>query len=205
MDMYRLFIAIPLPNSLLKRLGDVQHRLQAKVPYQSVRWVRAEGVHLTLKFLGDTPRDKIPAIQEALTVVARNAPSCELTAEGLGCFPSPRRPRVLWVGLQEPTGRLKALWKAVEEVMTAIGYKPERHGFSPHLTLGRVRRKTSREDQRQISEAITGTRADRLAVFTADRFELIRSVLKPTGAEYTTLATFRLRGDQDRKAQGGAA
>jgi 2'-5' RNA ligase len=194
MDMYRLFIAVPLPESLLKRLGDVQYRLQGKVPHRSVRWVRAEGVHLTLKFLGDTPRDRIPTIQEALTVVARNAPVCELTVEGLGCFPSPRRPRVVWVGVREPTGRLKALWTAVEEGMMAIGYKPERHGFSPHLTLGRVRRRTSREDQQQIGEAITGTTVDQLAVFTADRFALIRSVLKPTGAEYTTLATFRLGG-----------
>jgi 2'-5' RNA ligase len=151
---------------------------------------------LTLKFLGDTPTGRIPTIQEALAVVARNAPPCELVIEGLGCFPSPRRPRVLWVGVAEPTGRLKATWQAVEEVMTAIGYKPERHGFSPHLTLGRVRRNTSRGGLQQIGEAITGTRVDRLAAFQADRFELIRSVLKPTGAEYTTLARFPLRGDQ---------
>jgi 2'-5' RNA ligase len=195
--MVRLFIAVPLPASLLKRLGDVQHRLEGKVPHRSVRWVRAEGIHLTLKFLGDTPVDKIPSIQEALTVVARNAPTCSLSVEGLGCFPNPRRPRVLWVGLQEPTGRLKALWKAIEEVMMAIGYKPERHGFSPHLTLGRVRRNTSREGLEQIGEAITGTTVGRLAEFRADRFALIRSVLKPTGAEYTTLATFELTGEEE--------
>lgn len=202
MDMYRLFIAVPLPKSLLKGLGEVQYRLQGKVPHRSVRWVTAEGIHLTLKFLGDTPRDRIPTIQEALTVVARNAPACELTVEGLGCYPSPRRPRVIWVGVQEPTGRLKALWKAVEEAMGAIGYRPERHGFSPHLTLGRVRRRVSSEDLQQIGEAIAGTAADRLAVFTADHFELIRSVLKPTGAEYTTLATFRLGGGQGLAEQG---
>jgi 2'-5' RNA ligase len=203
MDMYRLFIAVPLPQSLLTRLGDVQHRLEAKVPHRSVRWVRSEGIHLTLKFLGDTPRDRIATIQDALTVVARNAPACEVIVEGLGCFPSPHRPRVLWVGVREPTGRLKVLWKAVEEAMMAIGYEPERHGFSPHLTLGRVQRRISRGDQQQIGEAITGTTVDRLALFSADRFELIRSVLKPTGAEYTTLATFRLGGGQTAAEQEG--
>jgi 2'-5' RNA ligase len=203
MDMYRIFIAVPLPKSLLKRLGDVQYRLEGKVPHRSVRWVRAEGIHLTLKFLGDTPRDKIPTIREALTVVARNAPACDLTVGGLGCFPNSRRPRVLWVGVQEPTGRLRALCKAVEEVMISVGYKPERHGFSPHLTLGRVRRQSSRGDLKEIGEAVTGTTVDRLAAFTADRFELIRSVLKPTGAEYTTLATFRLQGGQAPTEQGG--
>jgi 2'-5' RNA ligase len=177
-------------------LVDVQYRVQGKVPHKSVRWVRSEGIHLTLKFLGDTPEDKVPTIREALTVVGRNAPLCTLVAEGLGCFPSLRRPRVLWVGVNEPTGRLEALQKAVEEAMTSLGYKPERHGFTPHLTLGRVRRGTSRTDEKRIAEAIEGTTVGRLTEFTADRFELIRSELKPTGAEYTTLETFLLLGDR---------
>lgn len=192
----RLFIAIPLSRALLERLADVQYRLQGKVPHQSVRWVRSGGIHLTLKFLGDTPEGKVPAIQEALTVVGRNAPPCTLIAQGLGCFPNLRRPRVLWVGVNEPTGRLEALQEAIEEAMTALGYRPERHGFTPHLTLGRVRRGASRRDEEQIAEAIEGTTVGRLAEFTADHFELIRSDLKPTGAEYTTLEAFSLQGDR---------
>ena len=196
MDKLRIFIAIPLPESLLERLTDVEYRLQGKVPHRSVRWVKSNGVHLTLKFLGDTPRQDVPTIEEALRVVARNAPAFSLTAEGLGCFPSPNRPRVVWVGVNEPTGRLKVLYEAVEEAMTSLGYEPERHGFSPHLTLGRVRRGASRADQRQISEAVTGTRVGELAVFRAEQLELIRSELKPSGAEYTTLRTFSLQGGQ---------
>jgi len=196
MEKLRIFVAIPLPESLLEKLADVQYRLQGKVPHRSVRWVHPEGVHLTLKFLGDTPKGKIPTVEEALTVVARHGPTCTLTAEGLGCFPSPRRPRVLWVGVSEPTGRLKLLYKAIEEAMTSLGYKPERHGFTPHLTVGRVRRGASREDKELISDAITGTSVGQLAVFNADRFELIRSELKPSGAEYTTLKTFMLRGGE---------
>jgi 2'-5' RNA ligase len=195
MDKIRLFIAIPLPESLLKRLADVQYRLQGKVPHQSVRWARSEGIHLTLKFLGDTPTEKVPTITEALAVVGRNAPPCALVVEGLGCFPNLRRPRVLWVGVNEPTGRLEALQKAVEEAITSLGYKRERHSFTPHLTLGRVRRGTSHRDESEIAEAIEGTSVDQLAEFTADRFELIRSDLKPTGAEYILLETFLLQGD----------
>jgi 2'-5' RNA ligase len=194
MEKLRIFIAIPLPERLLTRLSDVQYRLQGKVSHRSVRWVKPEGVHLTLKFLGDTPRDEIPTIEEALTVVARNAPSFTLTAEGLGCFPSPSRPRVLWVGVTEPTGRLKVLYQAVEESMTALGYKPERHGFTPHLTLGRVRRGASRDDRELISAAVTGTQVGELTTFEADRLELIQSELKPSGAEYTTLKAFALAG-----------
>lgn len=194
MDNIRLFVAIPLPEPLLKRLDDVKYRLQGKVPHRSVRWVRSEGIHLTLKFLGDTPKEKVPTIVEALTVVGQNAPSCTLIAEGLGCFPNLRRPRVLWVGVTEPSGRLEALQKAVEEAMMALGYKPERHSFTPHLTLGRVRRGTSRREEKQIADVIAETSVDQLAEFTADRFELIRSDLKPTGAEYTTLEAFLLQG-----------
>ncbi len=196
MDELRLFVAIPLSKPLLKRLAEVQHRLQGKVPHQSVRWVRSEGIHLTLKFLGDTPTDKVPTIRDALTVVGRNAPPCELTVEGLGCFPNPRRPRVLWVDVSEPTGRLEALQAAVEEAMVSLGYGAERRSFTPHLTLGRVRRRTSRQDEEQIGQAVVSTTVGQLAAFMADRFELIRSELKPSGAEYATLDAFPLLGGQ---------
>ncbi len=196
MEKMRLFIAIPLPEPVLKRLAEVQHRLKGRVAHRSVRWVRSEGIHLTLKFLGDTTREKVGAIGEALTVVGRNAPGCTVTVEGLGCFPSPRRPRVLWVGVTEPTGRLEALQAAVEEAMTSLGYSPERRGFTPHLTVGRVRRGASRQEMEQIGEAVQTMAVGELATITVDRFELIRSELKPSGAEYTTVETFPLRGDQ---------
>lgn len=196
MDELRLFVAIPLSKPLLKRLADVQYRFQGKVPHQSVRWVRSEGIHLTLKFLGDTPINRVSTIEDALTVVGRNAPPCELTVEGLGCFPNPRRPRVLWVGVSEPTGRLEALQGAVEEAMVSLGYEAERRSFTPHLTLGRVRRGTSRQDEEQIGQAVVSTTVGQLAALTVDRFELIRSELKPSGAQYTTLETFSLLGGQ---------
>ena len=195
MDTVRLFVAVPLPESVLEQLADVRYRLQGKVPPGTVRWVSSDGIHLTLKFLGDTPRDKIPTVKEALSVVGRNALPCTLVAQGLGCFPNLRRPRVLWVGVTEPTGRLELLQKAIEEAMTSLGYKPERHSFTPHLTLGRVRRASGR-DQRQIADAVRDTTVGELAEFSADGFELIRSDLKPGGAEYTTLETFFLLGDR---------
>ena len=195
MDTVRLFVAVPLPESVLEQLADVRYRLQGKVPPGTVRWVSSDGIHLTLKFLGDTPRDKIPTVKEALSVVGRNALPCTLVAQELGCFPNLRRPRVLWVGVTEPTGRLELLQKAIEEAMTSLGYKPERHSFTPHLTLGRVRRASGR-DQRQIADAVRDTTVGELAEFSADGFELIRSDLKPGGAEYTTLETFFLLGDR---------
>ena len=193
METIRAFIAIPLPDQVLAQLADLERHLERKMPSGSVRWVRPEGIHLTLKFLGDTPADKVPDIKQALAAVAHHAPACSFTVEGLGCFPNPRRPRVVWVGVQEPTGRLAALQDAVEEVIAPFGYPPEGRGFTPHLTLGRVRRKVSRSDVAQVGEVVTRTSVGLLGEVAVDSFALIRSVLKPSGAEYTPLAHFPLR------------
>jgi 2'-5' RNA ligase len=194
METMRAFIAIPLPHPLLEKLAALQHQLERRVPPRSVRWVRPEGVHLTLKFLGDTLTEKLPGIKQALAAVARHAPACPFTVEELGCFPNPRRPRVVWVGVQEPTGRLAALQDAIEEVMVPFGHEPEGRGFTPHLTLGRIRRRTPRSDAARVGEVVASTEVGLLAEVPADHFALIRSVLKPAGAEYTTLEEFPLRG-----------
>jgi 2'-5' RNA ligase len=194
METIRAFIAVPLPHPLLDRLSALQRQLESQIPSRSVRWVRAEGIHLTLKFLGDTPTEKLPGIKRALTAVARHAPVCTFTVGELGCFPNPRRPRVVWVGVQEPAGRLAALQDAIEEVMAPLGYPPEGRGFTPHLTLGRVRPGARRSDVARVGEVVTGTTVESLAEISGDHFALIRSVLKPTGAEYTTLEEFPLHG-----------
>ncbi|MFQ6100501.1 MAG: RNA 2',3'-cyclic phosphodiesterase [Anaerolineae bacterium] len=194
METIRAFIAIPLPDSLLEELTTLQQKLKRQIPPGSVRWVRPEGIHLTLKFLGDTSTEKLPEIKQALGAVARHAPPCTFTVGELGCFPNPRRPRVVWVGVQEPTGRLAALQDGIEGVMVPFGHEPEGRAFTPHLTLGRVRRKVSRSDVARVGEAVTGAEVGLLAEVPADHFALIRSLLKPTGAEYTMLARFPLRG-----------
>ena len=194
METIRTFIAIPLPTSMLKELTALQRHLEKQMPSRSVRWVRAEGIHLTLKFLGDTPVSKLPEIKRALAVVARNAPPCPFTVGGLGCFPNLRRPRVVWVGVQEPTGRLAALQSAIEEVMTPFGYPPEERDFTPHLTLGRVRRRLPRSTVARIGEVVGATAVGVLGEVSAKHFAFIRSVLKPTGAEYTALEEFALQG-----------
>lgn len=192
METLRLFIAIPLPEPLLRQLAQVQRTLEKEMPAGSVRWVNPAGIHLTLKFLGDTPEGKIPAIQDVLTAVARRAVPCTFTVGDLGCFPNLRRPRVIWVGVQEPGGQLQALQEAVERAMVPLGYPREGRGFSPHLTLGRVKDSVPSRDVARIGEIVGATGLGTLGEVRADSFALIRSILKPTGAEYTPLAEFRL-------------
>ena len=192
METIRAFIAISLPGPLLEQLGRLQRQLERAIPPRSVRWVQPAGIHLTLKFLGETPVDKLPAIEAALAALARSAPPCPFTVTGLGCFPNLSRPRVIWVGVQEPTGRLARLQDAVEEAVAPFGFPPEGRGFSPHLTLGRVQRQASRSDTARIGQAVAQTAVGELGRVPATHFHLIRSVLKPSGAEYTTLSTFTL-------------
>ncbi len=192
MDSIRAFVAIPLPEPLLRELGRVQRKLEIEVPPRSVRWVRVAGIHLTLKFLGDTDTTKLPGIKAALGAVARHAPACTFAVGGLGCFPNTNRPRVVWVGVQEASGRLAALQDAIEEAMSHFGYQTEGRGFNPHLTLGRVQRRASRSDAARIGELVAATNVGTLGRVNAAQFALIKSVLKPTGAEYTTLAEFEL-------------
>ena len=135
METFRLFIAIPLPDSLLKKLAALQNSLERRIPSRSVRWVRPGGIHLTLKFLGDTLVEKLPDIKQALAAVARHAPTCSFTVEGLGCFPNPRRPRVVWVGVQEPTGRLTALQDVKVDLPQEAAVRVYRAAFLQALTV----------------------------------------------------------------------
>ncbi|MCX7855894.1 MAG: RNA 2',3'-cyclic phosphodiesterase [Anaerolineae bacterium] len=190
--MIRAFIAIPLPEPLWRQLAQTQQMLEKQMPAGSVRWVKPEGIHLTLKFLGDTPEEKIPAIRAALSAVAREALPCAFTVGDLGCFPNLRRPRVVWVGVQETHGHLAALQAAVERAMAALGYPPEGRGFSPHLTLGRVKDSVSSRDVARIGEVVASSAVGTLGEVRAESFALIQSILQPTGAQYIPLAEFRL-------------
>jgi len=188
----RTFIAIPLPEALLAELAQAQRQLEQRVPPRSVRWVRPEGIHLTLKFLGDTRQEKLEPICAALTAVASTVPRSSFTVTGAGCFPNLRRPRVIWVGITEPAGWLVDLQDRVEAALAPLGYPPEGRRFTPHLTLGRVQRHVGTGDLARIGEAVEAAKVGLLGAVIADRFALIRSVLRPTGAEYNILTEFKL-------------
>ncbi len=194
METIRTFIAIVLPEAVIRQLGQVQRQLERQAPPKSVRWVKPEGIHLTLKFLGDTPVGKLDAIRAALTAVASQTSPCAFTVGGLGCFPSARRPRVIWVGVQ-PTGEeLASLQRAVERAVKPLGFPPEGRDFTPHLTLGRVRDRIPPTDLARLGALVSSTDIGTLGEVRARSFALIQSVLKPSGAEYTPLAEFPMPG-----------
>jgi 2'-5' RNA ligase len=193
MATVRTFIAIELDKSCKSELLRLQTRLRDQLSPRSVRWVQPDGIHLTLKFLGDTPVDKVEEVKAALALAAAEVGPFAFTVGGLGCFPNPHQPRVVWVGLQEPAGALVRLQKAVEAHVAPLGFPTEKRPFSPHLTLGRVQRYASSSEVREVGQVVVATTVGTIIEMTVDVVFYIQSDLRPSGAVYTTLLEARLK------------
>jgi 2'-5' RNA ligase len=127
-----------------------------------------------------------------MAAAARNVPSFTLTIGGAGCFPNLKRPRVVWIGISEPTGKLNSLQRAIESTISPLGYPSEERGFQPHLPLGRVARDATPNDIKHLGELVAAANLGTLGQVSITEIVLIKSDLKPTGAEYTTLQRARL-------------
>jgi 2'-5' RNA ligase len=193
MNTIRAFIAIELPTAILARLRETQEQLKPQMPENCIRWVHTDGIHLTLKFLGDVPQSQLTQIKATLAQAGQDIPAFTFTVGQAGCFPNAQRPRVVWVGVQEPSGTLTRLRDAVEAAIAPLGYPTEDRVFHPHLTLGRVGRDASRDDTRQIGRVIAAANVGTLGQVDAREIALIQSHLKPTGAEYTPLMRAELK------------
>ncbi len=190
----RAFIAIELDQELKSALVRLGQELQDKIAPRTVRWVKPAAMHLTLRFLGDTPVTKLGAIEKAMSAAASGVPPISFAATSLGSFPSTRRPRVVWVGLDEPAGHLKRLKAALDRELRPLGFEPERRSFSPHLTLGRVHKSATRSQAQVLGSIVDATAVTDVGQMTAHQVHLIRSDLRPAGPVYTILATAPLGG-----------
>jgi 2'-5' RNA ligase len=189
----RTFIAVEIPAQVHALLSTVQGELREMLgdAANSVRWARPEGVHLTLQFLGDVPSGSIPAIERALRVASEYATPFSLQVGGLGAFPNPQRPRVIWVGLTGDTqsmAALNSLQETITNQMTALGFTPDK-SFKPHLTLGRVRENADRSDLESIGNTLQYPDAQPAfsAAFEVNGVSLMQSELSPGGSIYTPL------------------
>lgn len=187
----RLFVAVDIPEDVRAAIESLVVKLRRAD--REAPWVRIEGLHVTLKFIGETPPENAEKIQSALRAVPVPAPF-EMRFRGLGFFPDERRPRVLWAGIQAaPT--LAALAEAVESVLAPMGIPREGRAFAPHLTLARF---GSPRGLQELRAAIESAGALEFGVATVTEFHLYESVLKRGGAEYTRVATFSSAGSASR-------
>jgi 2'-5' RNA ligase len=184
--MWRLFIAIFLPEEIKTRLAEAQRALQRRMPGGVVRWTPLEQVHLTLRFLGDVPEESVPVIVEAMRRASASVPPFALRAAALGCFPDERRPRVLWAGVAGDLAGLHHLQASIVAGTASWGQHEDR-SFHGHLTLGRIKDGVGREASR-IGTALMEEAARDFGEWRVNSVMLLRSELSPAGARHSVLA-----------------
>jgi 2'-5' RNA ligase len=189
----RLFIAIELSPAVRHALGRVQLELKQQLPPKVVRWTHPEGIHLTLKFLGDTPPGKVNAVAQGLLAAAGGFEPCELRVAGFGCFPNSRQARVLWVGVPDTPKPLAGLQRAIDLQMARLDFPREVRAFNPHMTLGRVNGRIAPAARQVLADLLDRTEVGDLGVVPVQEVILFKSDLQPGGAVYTALARAALR------------
>ena len=190
-EKLRLFIAIPIPEPVRDEIIRVQQELQPLVPRSVVRWTKPDQFHLTLRFLGDVPADGVEDLKQLVNAVCRNARPVSLRAEGVGFFPNPHSPRVIWVGINDGEGCLMDLQKQIETAVGPFSAEPGERNFTGHVTLGRLKNPRP-ADTRDLAARAQSLEKRLFGEWPAHEIEIIRSELSPAGARYTSLAAFRL-------------
>ncbi len=183
----RLFVAIDLPAALKRQLIDLTNQLR-QPGYDPVRWVRPDSYHITVKFLGDTPASRVPAIEQALTTLAAAQPGFDLTIGGMGFFPSGANANHIYVDIGGNLAALGQLQRATEAALAALGYSPENKPFKPHITLGRLRKEAGRDERDAAVTRALALSLGELGRFTADGLHLMRSTLAPGGSIYQEMS-----------------
>ena len=179
----RLFIAIELPADIQREVAAVQRDL--KTVTNSARWVAPESIHVTLRFIGETPEHRVADIDAAL--LGLTWIPFTISVRGIGFFPGTRSPRVFWAGMEAPS--MEGLAQQIDTRMERLGFEREKRAFRPHPTLARAR------DMRIDSSLVIAAEKyeeHKFGSFTADRFYLIQSTLKPSGPVYNRLKEYLL-------------
>lgn len=191
----RTFVAVDVPDEHARAVGTVQERLRRCGA--DVRWVDPSSLHFTLKFLGELKADELGPVDEELRRVADAARPAMARLRGVGCFPSPRRPRVVWVGVEPADDRLSRLQSDIESRLAELGFSPDKRDFHPHVTLGRVKGGRGRNRLVEVLEAEAD--AD-IGEITVEEFVLFESRLSPQGARYEPVSTYSLGAPESGEA-----
>ncbi len=184
--MLRLFIALDFPDELRQRLGAVIS--DAKDYCEGIKWVSPENIHLTLKFLGETPEDMVSAITGGIEMAISDRAAYNVSVTGFGGFPNLRKPRVVWAGI---TGEKAIIETAhmVNTELTRIGIPADAKRLSPHITLGRVKRPGDFTRLISYFESLNFSSSP----YILDRIRLVQSTLTQSGPIYKNVKEFKLQ------------
>ncbi|MGC8669407.1 MAG: RNA 2',3'-cyclic phosphodiesterase [Chthonomonadales bacterium] len=188
----RLFFAVLLPEDVLAVLQRSQDELRHTICAGGISWVRPHQFHYTLKFLGDTTPARARVAVEAAEAIQEKLAPFQVTLGGLGAFPNAERPSVLWVGASAGGPRLSHVAYLLDEQLGRVGFSKEKRPFTAHLTVARIK---TYEGEAAAARLLRTARWGDLAAARIDRFVLMRSTLRPTGAEYTVVDEFLFQGE----------
>jgi RNA 2',3'-cyclic 3'-phosphodiesterase len=190
----RVFVAIPLPEPAVERVTSLVEAVRgaADPGARDVRWVRLDGLHLTLRFIGPIEEDRLPAVREAMDVVARGIAPFDVAIDGAGAFPSVGRPRALWLGVTRGDDRLAAAASALDDALAPIGLELSDRPYRAHLTLARADGvRAAPNVARRLVDAAAGLELQ----FMVTELVLFESVQGGGPARYVRLNAAPMSGD----------
>lgn len=186
---YRTFIAVELPAALRELINRHIDHLRRQLPEVHAGWSRADNLHLTLKFLGNVPVAQIAALSTAIEACAQRTSQIELVLSGCGAFPPRGQPKVLWIGIDDPSGKLTRLQERIEDKCAELGFEKEVRPFHPHLTIARLRKPSGARLLAEAHKEI-GFESRR---FPVCEIVVFRSELLREGSKHTAVSRHPLR------------
>jgi len=191
-EQIRSFIAIELPQNVQSGLGQIRSELE-RAEHPFIKWVNPESIHLTLKFLGNIPFNRVTEVAKAMDEATQGASPFHLEISGLGGFPNLKQPRVIWVGIKGEIDKLLSLQQNIDSALALLGFVREERPFMPHLTLARIKERASPAERKSLGELVMSTSLEISYPFEVMAVSLMRSQLTPEGAVYTCQFAARLK------------
>lgn len=182
----RTFIAVDFSPKIINKITEIIKYFKTQTPQKAIKWVAPEHLHLTIKFLGDVPENKIDQIKGLIKATLNNENGSEIEVDGLGMYPNPHMPRVIWLGI-EGTERLREIHNKLDTELQKADIPPDNRSFSPHLTIARIRRRADKETVKEIGETLSSFNVGSLGNCNINNIILYKSELTPEGPEYTAL------------------
>jgi 2'-5' RNA ligase len=182
----RTFIAVDFSPEIIRKIKEIIDYFKTQTPERALKWVAPENLHLTIKFLGEVPEEKIEQIKSLINETLDDVKVFEIGVEELGMYPNPQKPRVVWLGI---TGAdpLKEIHKMLESQLQKADIQPDKRSFSPHLTIARIRRNADIQSVKEIGETLSKFKVGSLGSCNIDHIVVYKSELTPQGPIYTPL------------------
>ncbi len=184
--MLRTFIAVDFPPETLTKITKIIGYFKTQTPMDALKWVSAENLHLTIKFIGDIPEDKLAQVKMVIKKSLVDKHPFKIGVGGLGMFPNKHNPRVIWLGVTYDQ-TLRDIHHVLNHSLKSTGIEPDNRDYSPHLTIARIRQRAREETRQEIGATLSKFKIDSLGEIKINEIILYQSELTRNGPIYTPL------------------